>query len=323
MDKRYQVFISSTFNDLIEERKAIIETLLKAKYIPAGMEMFSASNDEQFIYIKKIIDDCDYYILIMGGRYGSINSSTGKSFTEQEYDYAISKNIPVLVFLHDNPFSLPYEKRDDKNREPFELFREKASKNRLCKMWNNTVDLISTIVISLVEESAENPQLGWIRGSTYDSVDLLSQINILRIENELHKKEIERLNRISYIDNIHDEDLASGSDKYLIKGIGYQDKVFYKGFTWDEIFSAIGPYLVSSCNYKEFCNHLDEAINSISDLYYHQINSNCEQTIKIQLQALGLLDVELVNVGDKNIELIRLTSRGERYLIQIKSIKKK
>lgn len=46
MEKRYQVFISSTFEDLKEERKAIIETLLNAKYIPAGMEMFLASNEE-------------------------------------------------------------------------------------------------------------------------------------------------------------------------------------------------------------------------------------------------------------------------------------
>lgn len=62
--------------------------------------MFSASNDEQFKYIKKIIDICDYYILIVGARYGTINLTTGISFTDQEYDYAISKNIPVLAFLH-------------------------------------------------------------------------------------------------------------------------------------------------------------------------------------------------------------------------------
>lgn len=126
MDKRYQVFVSSTFTDLKEERKAIIECLLNAKYIPAGMEMFAASNDEQFKYIKKIIDTCDYYVLIVGARYGSINPSTGKSFTEQEYDYAVEKGIPVLAFLHDNPYNLSVEKRDDENRELLERFRNKV-----------------------------------------------------------------------------------------------------------------------------------------------------------------------------------------------------
>ena len=127
MDKRYQVFISSTFTDLKEERKAIIESLLNAKYIPAGMEMFSASNDEQFKYIKKIIDTCDYYVLIVGARYGTINPSTGKSFTEQEYDYAIEKGIPVLAFLNSNPNDLPEDKREDDKRELLEAFREKVS----------------------------------------------------------------------------------------------------------------------------------------------------------------------------------------------------
>jgi len=58
MEKQYQVFISLTYEDLKEERKSIIEILLNAKYVPAGMEMFAASNEEQFKYIKKIIDNC-------------------------------------------------------------------------------------------------------------------------------------------------------------------------------------------------------------------------------------------------------------------------
>ena len=179
MDKRYQVFVSSTFTDLKEERKAIIEGLLNAKYIPAGMEMFSASNDEQFKYIKKIIDTCDYYVLIVGARYGTVNPSTGKSFTEQEYDYAVEKNIPVLAFLHDDPYNLPAEKRDDDKRELLEQFRAKVSDGRLCKMWHTSAELISSVIISLGEEVADNPQIGWTRGSIEDSVELLTQINEL------------------------------------------------------------------------------------------------------------------------------------------------
>lgn len=168
MDKRYQIFVSSTFTDLKEERKAIIEGLLNAKYIPAGMEMFAASNDEQFKYIKKIIDTCDYYILIVGARYGSINSSTGKSFTEQEYDYAVEKNIPVLVFLHDDPYNLPADKRDDENRKLLDEFRVKVSHDRLCKMWYTSSELIASVIISLGEEINSNPQMGWTRGGYQD-----------------------------------------------------------------------------------------------------------------------------------------------------------
>lgn len=65
MNKRFQIFVSSTYGDLREERKAIIEVLLNANFIPSGMEQFSASTEKQFKYIKRVIDTCDYYLLVM------------------------------------------------------------------------------------------------------------------------------------------------------------------------------------------------------------------------------------------------------------------
>lgn len=67
---KYQVFISSTYADLVEERRKILDILLTADCIPAGMEAFVATDDEQFNVIKRVIDLCDYYILIIGKRYG-------------------------------------------------------------------------------------------------------------------------------------------------------------------------------------------------------------------------------------------------------------
>lgn len=57
---KYQVFISSTYSDLLKERKYILDILLMADCIPAGMENFVATDDEQFSVIKKVIDLCDY-----------------------------------------------------------------------------------------------------------------------------------------------------------------------------------------------------------------------------------------------------------------------
>ena len=83
MNKRYQVFISSTFKDLEKERILLTQVLLKKGYFPAGMEWFPSIDEEQFEYIKQVIDDSDYYVLILGGSYGSI-ASDGKSYTEKE-----------------------------------------------------------------------------------------------------------------------------------------------------------------------------------------------------------------------------------------------
>lgn len=334
MEKRYQVFVSSTFTDLKEERKAIIERLLNAKYIPAGMEMFVASNDEQFKYIKKIIDTCDYYILIVGARYGSINSSTGKSFTEQEYDYAVEKGIPVLAFFHDNPYNLPVEKRDDENRELLDQFKSKVSDGRLCKMWHTSSELISSVIISLVEEVANNPQIGWTRGSVEDSVELLSQINDLRKEKGDIEKSYKDLKK-KYNELIEQRiDIASGSEKYIIQGIKVISKseefklIRYKEnrnitLTWDEIFSAVAPYLTAPIDFQRFKDYFVKAINTAYNADITYINGDCAQTVKIQLCALGLIKCYQKKLYKSGLaEAIEITEKGSRYLIDIKTIKK-
>jgi hypothetical protein len=90
LDKRYQVFVSSTHEDLIEERQSVMHALLELDCIPSGMELFPAADDDQWTLIKRVIDDCDYYIVIIAGKCGSIGP-TGLSYTRMEYEYAVSK----------------------------------------------------------------------------------------------------------------------------------------------------------------------------------------------------------------------------------------
>ena len=99
MNKRYQVFVSSTYADLQQERRKVIQTLMEMDCIPAGMELFPAADDEQWEFIKRVIDDCDYYVLIIGGRYGSLTSE-GISYTEKEHNYAMSIGLKVLTILY-------------------------------------------------------------------------------------------------------------------------------------------------------------------------------------------------------------------------------
>src|SRR4249919_820551 len=106
MEKRYQVFVSSTYKDLQEERQEVMQALLELDCIPAGVELFPAANEDQWTLIKKVINDRDYYIVIIAGRYGTIGPS-GQGYTEMEYRYAIDSGKPVIGFLHADPPSLP------------------------------------------------------------------------------------------------------------------------------------------------------------------------------------------------------------------------
>lgn len=65
MDVKYRVFVSSTFADLQDERRAVIEMIINMGHIPVGMEAFQASDDSQWEYIKRRIDESDYYVLII------------------------------------------------------------------------------------------------------------------------------------------------------------------------------------------------------------------------------------------------------------------
>ena len=136
MDKRYQVFVSSTFADLKNERSNVIQTLMEMDCIPAGMELFPALDEEQFEFIKKVIDDSDYYLLIIGGRYGSL-SNEGISYTEMEYDYAISQGVKVVALVHGSPEKLSVEKveMDSEAQQKLQAFKQKVTTNRLVKFW--------------------------------------------------------------------------------------------------------------------------------------------------------------------------------------------
>ena len=205
--KKYQVFISSTYIDLIEERRKVMDALLMADCIPAGMEAFVATDDEQFNVIKKVIDLCDYYILVIGRRYGSINPSTNQSYTEMEYEYAKSKGIPVLVFAIDTTITLPSNKIEtDTNRiEKLTQFREKALNNRLASIWIDSGDLAGKVAIAIMQAKREIKRPGWQRAVDYDEASLRKQIMELteknqELENSLNAAEEKILELTSYND---------------------------------------------------------------------------------------------------------------------------
>jgi hypothetical protein len=139
MDKVYQVFVSSTFSDLEDERKKVSDTLAKAGFIPAGMELFPATSLQQLEFIKKVIDRCDYYVVVVGARYGSLDGD--KSFTEKEYEYALSKKIPILAFICKAPGKIAAEKTDT---DPDQIARLEAFRTRL-KTGRDTIGVTSTI----------------------------------------------------------------------------------------------------------------------------------------------------------------------------------
>ncbi len=192
--KRYQIFVSSTFEDLKEERKRVMETILNFNCFPAGMELFPAMDEEQFEFIKRKIDESDYYLLIIGGRYGSVDDSY-VSWTEREYHYAVDKDIPVIAFIHNDFSKLPGEKTDPeiKKRRKLVAFKKKVSTGRLIQKWSNVDDLDAAVARSLHNVLEQQPRIGWVRADKIASEDVQKEIERLKKEIASRQHEINNL----------------------------------------------------------------------------------------------------------------------------------
>jgi len=102
-----KVFVSSTYCDLIEHRKAVIDTLLRLKLQPIAMEFFGADPEEPKRVCADEIQDCDLFIGIYAHRYGFIPKGDEKSITEQEFDLAQELEKPCFCYVVDEDHPWP------------------------------------------------------------------------------------------------------------------------------------------------------------------------------------------------------------------------
>ncbi len=170
LNVKYSIFISSTYEDLKEERLSLMSVLLSKNFIPVGMELFHAVPTSQWNVITKMIDGCDYYLLVVGGRYGSIDESVGVSYTEKEYDYAKANGIPVIAFLPMYPEKMPFDKLDKtdltENQKRLKSFKDKIqNQNNTVTYYNNIDSLRYEVSVSLDRLVEYAPRDGWIRRS--------------------------------------------------------------------------------------------------------------------------------------------------------------
>ncbi len=163
MDTKFQIFVSSTYEDLKEERREIINLILELGHIPVSMEFFPASNDDQWTLIKRLLDVSDYFIVIVGGMYGSENKESGKSYTQLEYEYALDNEIPVIGFIQDDSVLLANKcEKDPLKIEKLNDFKSIVT-SKMCRFWKIPQELKSNAAVSLDRLFQDCPRQGWIR----------------------------------------------------------------------------------------------------------------------------------------------------------------
>ena len=135
------------------------------------MELFKAGNESQLKTIYKWIDESDVYMLILGGRYGSVETKSGKSYTQLEYEYALSKNIPVFAvvlsqnFLTSKINSLGLEKIIEQNYpDKYKSFKAVVM-SKIIREVDDCKDIKIAIHATLNDFLQKYSFDGWVRSS--------------------------------------------------------------------------------------------------------------------------------------------------------------
>ncbi len=162
--KIYKVFISSTLKDLTDERREVIDGLLSNQCMPVSMEFFPGSSERPLTLIERLMTDCDYFVVVVAGKYGSLHEETGLSFTEMEYDIALKLHIPTLVFPHRNPDELRAKdvERDPEMVKKLDSFRHRINIHTT-KDWFTATELRAVVMSSLGDSIISSPREGFVK----------------------------------------------------------------------------------------------------------------------------------------------------------------
>lgn len=268
MEKKYQIFISSTYTDLIKERTRVRDTILSMLHFPVGMEIFGAADEEQWEIIRNTIDSSDYYVLLVAHRYGSVISEgpdAGISYTEKEYRYAKEKGIPILAFLINENVPVPPGNMEKDNPEKLAAFKQEVKAGRLVEWWTTPDDLAQKLSVSLHKQIDRKKRPGWVRADSFnieeshaEILTLNKRVRNLEAENKKLSDELQaflqqaserqpKLELMIRVDTIDDElgkmchpDFALQDENALMKGVRIlrlsADRVDnrYKSITMDD-----------------------------------------------------------------------------------------
>ncbi|RYZ79587.1 MAG: DUF4062 domain-containing protein, partial [Proteobacteria bacterium] len=344
-----------TYTDLVDERREIIQALLELDCIPSGMELFQAADEDSWSLIKSVIDDCDYYIVVIAGRYGSEHPEIGISYTEMEYRYALEKGMPTIAFLHEDISKLKSGVVDGgETRAKLEDFRKICEKKQV-KYWNGAANLGSAVSRSLIRLIKERPAIGWVRADTLASDEAREQVLKMKEEIDSLKADLTSAKSIYQGDITK---LAQGGDPISVKWLGsFKSEVkdrwggsptlnytISDSISIDIVFKKISPAMVDEVSESEFRIRVNAAFEDqfrdknieieyddangvtkkkLAKLYNIRCADESFQILKVQMMALNLIErgKKRRPPSDK-ANYWKVTDEGERNMMTLLAVQK-
>jgi hypothetical protein len=187
MPKKYHIFVSSTLDDLKNERQALCRVIFELGHIPVCMDSVDITEKTGWRIVKKNIAESDYFVSLVAHRYGRLPEGPGgkASATEIEYAQAIRARVPVLALIIADKARWKAAKKDGEHKAVAALneFKEKLKTHPFGE-WLNMQDLKQSARELLSRELALNPAEGWAPGSEQAAPQAANALGRLMAENE-------------------------------------------------------------------------------------------------------------------------------------------
>ncbi len=230
------------------------EAIQSKGWFSAGMELFPATDKGAWHVIERSLQECDFYLLISGGRYGSLKNGTEKSYTELEYELARdlaasgSLEIAVLIWSRDDGDdyleNIDAEGSCDSKRQSDFHRRLMVDMEGTVGYFHNDASLISKTHAALDEFSRKGGP-GWVKAGTQpghqEVVALREQVNELNRQLDEAQRRINGLKKVAALpaELVDVECIA----EYRRPGLRPHMATEIRSLLWSDLFSTIGRVL--------------------------------------------------------------------------------
>jgi len=148
-----RAMISSTALDLPEHREQVIKACRRMGIFPVAMEDLPARDADAIRVSTEMVDKADIYIGIFAWRYGHIPEGHDISITEMEFNRAVERGIPILVFVphKDHSLTIDMVETGDQPQKKLAALKEKAAKGRVRLEFISPDDLRGLVIQALAD----------------------------------------------------------------------------------------------------------------------------------------------------------------------------
>ncbi|WP_312316700.1 DUF4062 domain-containing protein [Acinetobacter variabilis] len=295
LDKRYQVFISTSGAEMQPERIILSQTLVGMGFFSWGLEQRTPLNTA---FARRQIDDCDYVVILLGSQYGE-QSVSGVGYMHLEYIYAVTKQKPIIVFMHEDPASRDPSLHDTKPelQEKFKEFRQLLQQEADQVFCYRTLrDLEMAVRLNMPQMLERYPVSGWVRPQNtqalHDEIDQL-KAKVAQLERDGGTREVDPFLSLPKV-SMH-EVFSFEYRMHAYQDGNFKELKVQKRLTWAQLLAILGSTFINPTPEEFFSKRMNEYLNEtgLEDARAEMPRAHAVARAQINIRALHSLKFQM------------------------------